>query len=71
MTESPLTSKNFLLQLDIAKEVLPKVGKQQWPTLHLLRADIRPHWFEMWYALLDEEAAAKAINPRQLGPYNR
>lgn len=53
-------SKDFLLQLDLIADVLPKIGKQQWQTLYI-SADEKPHWFGIWCALLDEEAAAKAI----------
>ena len=42
------------------EEVLPKIGKQQWQTLYI-SADESPNRFGMWCALLDEEAAAKAI----------
>ena len=50
----------FLLQLDLMGELLPKVGKEQWQTLYF-SADNRPHRFGMWCALLGEDAAAKAI----------
>ena len=60
MTESPLTPENFLLQIDMTEEVLPKVGKQQWQALYL-SDDVHTHRFGMWCALLDEKAAAKAI----------
>ena len=60
MTEPRLTSEDFLLQHDITDEVLPKVGKQLWQMLYTTD-DVYPHRFGMWCALLDEEAAAKAI----------
>lgn len=50
----------FLLQLDVIGELLPKIGKEQWQTLYL-SADDPPHRFGMWCALLDEDAAAGAI----------
>ena len=59
MTESLLTSEDFLLQLDMTEEVMPKIGKQPWQTLYL-SADVRPHRLGMWRVLPDEEAAAKA-----------
>ena len=56
-----MNQKDFLLQLDITKEVLPKVGTRQWQTLYHID-DVDPHRFGMWCALLDERAAAKAVN---------
>lgn len=55
-----MNQKDFLLQFDITKEVLPKVGTRQWQTLYHID-DVDPHRFGMWCALLDEQAAAKAI----------
>ena len=60
MTESNLTPEDFLLQLDMTEELLPEVGKQQWQALYS-NADVPPHRFGMWCALLDEKAAAKGI----------
>ena len=55
-----MMQKDFLLQFDIIREVLPKVGTGQWQTLYDID-DVDPHQFAMWWALLDEQAAAKAI----------
>jgi hypothetical protein len=51
----------FLLQLDVIGEVLPKVGKEPWQTLYF-SADNHPHRFGMWCALLDGDAAANALH---------
>lgn len=50
----------FILQTDVIGELLSKIGKEQWQTLYL-RADDPPHQFGMWCALLDAEAAARAM----------
>lgn len=50
----------FLLQLDVIGDLLPTIGKEQWQTLYL-SADDPPHRFGMWCALLDEDAAARAV----------
>ena len=50
----------FILQTDVTGELLSKIGKEQWQILYL-RADDPPHQFGMWCALLDEEAATRAM----------
>lgn len=60
MTKPNPNTLEFLLQLDVIGELLPKIGKEQWQTLYL-SADDPPHRFGMWCALLDEDAAAGAI----------
>lgn len=60
MTVLKPTTLEFLLQLDIIGELLPRIGKEQWQTLYCT-ADSRPYRFGMWCALLDDDAAASAI----------
>jgi hypothetical protein len=60
MTKPRLSALEFLLQLDVIGELLPKIGKDQWQALYL-SADDPPHRFGMWCALLDDDAAARAI----------
>ena len=50
----------FLLQLDIIGELLPAIGKEQWQTLYF-SDNLPPHRFGMWCALLDEDAAIRAL----------
>ena len=50
----------MLLQRDMIEDTLPSIGKQQWQTLYL-SADTHAHRFGMWCALLDDEAAARAM----------
>lgn len=50
----------FLLQLDIVDE-LPAIGKEAWQTLYL-RANSSPHRLGMWCALLDADAANRAMD---------
>ncbi|HEV7517659.1 MAG TPA: hypothetical protein VGR07_15270 [Thermoanaerobaculia bacterium] len=50
----------FLLQLDVIAELLPKIGKEPWQPLRL-RDDDHPHRFGMWCALLNGDAATRAI----------
>lgn len=54
-------SLEFILQLDVTGELLPTIGKEQWQVLYL-STDDSPHRFGMWSALLDEKAAARAID---------
>lgn len=51
----------FLLQLDVIGELLPTIGKEQWQTLHL-SSDDSPNRLGIWCALLDEDAAVRAID---------
>ena len=44
----------------MADKLLPQVGQQMWQTLYIID-DVDPHRFGMWCALMDEEAAARAI----------
>jgi hypothetical protein len=60
MTKPRLSALEFLLQLDVIGELLPKIGKDQWQALYL-SADDPPHRFGMWCALLDDDAAVRAI----------
>jgi hypothetical protein len=50
----------FLLQLDVTGVLLPGIGKDHWQTLHLSGGD-PPHQFGIWCALLDGDAAARAM----------
>lgn len=60
MVKMQQNTSEFLFQRDVIGELLPKIGREQWQTLYL-KADERPHRFGMWCALLDENAAAKAM----------
>ena len=59
-SRSTVTKMQHLLQLDIIEKMLPKVGKEQWQTLYL-NGDAPPDRFGIWCALLNKEAAAKAM----------
>lgn len=50
----------FLLQLDITEALLPTIGKRVWQILYL-RDREPPHRLGMGCALLDDDAAAKAM----------
>lgn len=50
----------FLLQLDVIQDLLPKIGKEQWQTLYLDSSD-SSHRLTVWCALLDKEAVDRAI----------
>lgn len=60
MPKPPLDTPEYLLQIDVIAELLPKIGKDQWQTLYL-SADGDQHRLGMWCALLDEDAAARAM----------
>lgn len=60
MTPSNPDTIEFLLQLDVIQELLPKIGKEPWQTLYCI-SDNPPHRFSMWCALLDEEAVVRAF----------
>lgn len=60
MTVIDSSTVEFLLQRDIIEDLLPRIGTQQWQPLYLDR-DQRPHSFGLWCALLDEDAAARAL----------
>ena len=60
MAKPKPSALEFLLQVDVIGEFLPKIGRDQWQTLYF-SADDPPHRFGMWCALLAEEAAARAI----------
>src|SRR5213594_9631 len=60
MAKPKPSALEFLLQVDVIGEFLPKIGRDQWQTLYL-SADDPPHRFGMWCALLDDDAAARAI----------
>ena len=45
-----------LLQRDVIEDMLPRIGRQQWQTLYLSTPR-----FGIWCALLNDEAAAKAM----------
>jgi hypothetical protein len=60
MTRQNPDSREFLLQLDVTTELLPKIGKEPWQILYS-SADVAPHRFGMWCALLDDDAATRAI----------
>lgn len=51
---------DFLLQSDVIHELSTKIGADQWQPLFQRRHQ-PPHRFTIWSALLDGEAAAKAI----------
>ncbi len=51
---------DFLLQLDVIGELLPMIGKEQWQTL-FFSCDDSPNRLGVWCALLDENAAVRAI----------
>lgn len=51
----------FLLQLDLIGELLPKIGKEHWQTLYL-SAKEPSNRFGMWCALLDQDSAVRAID---------
>ena len=53
-------SIEFLLQWDIIENMLPRIGTEQWQPLYL-NQDCSPHTFGLWCALLDENAAARAL----------
>lgn len=53
-------SIEFLLQVDLLGELLPRIGKEQWQSLYSI-ADDPPLRFSIWCALLDDDAAANAI----------
>ncbi|MFZ5930975.1 MAG: hypothetical protein ACOY15_07140 [Pseudomonadota bacterium] len=53
-------SLEFLLQIDVIQELLPKIGKEQWQTLYLASRD-SSHQLTVWCAFLDEEAVDRAI----------
>lgn len=60
MTETSQNQVERLLQLDITEQVLPATGRTPWQTLYL-SADASDGHIGIWCALLDEEAAARAI----------
>jgi hypothetical protein len=53
-------TREFLLQLDISEELLPKIGKEQWQTLYS-SSDAAAQQFTMWCALLSESEATRAM----------
>lgn len=61
MTTLQPNTLEFLLQSNIIRDLIPKIGKEQWQTLYCT-ADESPHRFSMWCALLDDDAATRAIN---------
>lgn len=60
MTTPKPDTIEFLLQLDVIQEFLPKIGKELWQTLYCI-SDNPPHRSSMWCALLDREAVARAL----------
>lgn len=60
MTEPDPKSVEFLLQRDIIEELLPQIGTEQWQPLYWNR-DHNPHRFGLWCALLENDAAARAL----------
>lgn len=61
MTKLKPETTEFLLQLDVIEELVPKIGKEQWQTLYL-SADKPQHRMGMWCALLDDDAVARAMD---------
>lgn len=61
MSKPPLDSPEYLLQIDVIAELLPRIGKEQWQTLYL-SVEEDPHRLGMWCALLDEDATARAMD---------
>ncbi|HHT9105128.1 MAG TPA: hypothetical protein ACFYD7_04555 [Candidatus Wujingus californicus] len=61
MDKTKLHNLDFLLQLDVTGELIPKIGKEQWQTLYR-SAGGSAHRFVMWCALLSEDAAAIAFD---------
>ncbi|MGH2703415.1 MAG: hypothetical protein ACRDJ2_16800 [Actinomycetota bacterium] len=55
-----LESLDYLLQTDLINELLPTFGKEQWQPLYLSR-EAPDRDFGVWCALLDNEAAARAL----------
>lgn len=53
-------SLDFVLQRDVIEKLLSRIGKELWQPLYLIQ-DEDPHRFGLWCALLDDEAAARAI----------
>lgn len=60
MTGTPQNQLERLLQLDITQELLAAMGKNAWQLLYL-SADAPDEHLGIWCALLDDEAAAKAM----------
>lgn len=60
MTTPEPNNLDFLLQLDVIEDLIPKIGKEQWQTLYR-KTDVAPHRFSIWCALLDEDYVEKAI----------
>gem|GEM_PF-3626568 len=54
----------FLLQVDILNEVLPRLGKEQWQTLYLSSRDARCR-LGIWCTLLDDNEAASHLSAPQ------
>lgn len=55
-----LESLDYLLQTDLINELLPTFGKEHWQPLYLSR-EAPDRDFGVWCALLDDEAAARAL----------
>lgn len=53
--------KHDLLQRDVIEDTLPRIGTKPWQTLYL-SDDAHTHRFGVWCALLDDEAAVKAMS---------
>jgi hypothetical protein len=53
-------SLDFILQNDVIEKLLPRIGMELWQPLYLIQ-DEDPHRFGLWCALLNDEAAARAI----------
>lgn len=51
----------FLLQTDLIEKLLPRIGKEQWQTVHLINDD-QPHRFSIWSAFLNKNALEKALS---------
>ncbi|MGA3097016.1 MAG: hypothetical protein ABSF25_11215 [Bryobacteraceae bacterium] len=60
MSEPPLETLEFLLQVDVIGSRLPMIGKGQWQALYF-RVHEASLSFTMWSGLLDDAAAARAI----------